>query len=68
MSGVVNNFPKDQTLPYLFINACLQKDLKKVEACLLLGVNPNTVSEDGKWSGLSVAAFKNVPQLLNLML
>ena len=61
-------FNKDQYLPFLFIDACLKKDLRKVEACLLLGVNPNTVSEDGKWSGLSVASFENEPQLLDLML
>ena len=58
----------DKKLSYLFITSCEENNLKKVGACITLGVDVNTVSEDGKWSGLTIAAHKNYIKLLDLLL
>ena len=59
---------RTQTLPYLFINACQDNDIVKVNSCINLGVEINTVSEDGLWSGLTIAAKKNYIKLLDILL
>jgi len=59
---------KTQTLPYLFITACRDNDLIKVTSCINLGVDVNTVSENGRWSGLAIAAKKNYTSLLDILL
>jgi len=51
-----------------FIKYCQENDLKRAEACLTLDVDVNTVSEDGHWSGLTVAAYKNYKDLLEILL
>ena len=51
-----------------FIKYCQKNDLKRAEACLTLDVDVNTVSEDGHWSGLTVAAHKNYTELLEILL
>ena len=50
---------KLRNLDQEFVKYCQENDLKKVEACLSLEVDVNTVSEAGWWSGLTVAAHKN---------
>ena len=41
-----------------FLKCCQKNDLKGVESRLSLKVDVNTVSEDGCWSGLTIAAHK----------
>ena len=47
---------------------CERNELEKVKACLTLEVDVNTVSEDGLWSGLTIAAHKNYSELVDLLL
>ena len=51
-----------------FIKYCQENTLEKVKACLTLEVDVNTVSEDGLWSGLTIAAHKNYLELLDILL
>ena len=51
-----------------FLSSCEAGHLEKVSACLTLGVDVNAVSEDGKCSGLSLAAASNQLDLLDLLL
>ena len=53
-----------------FLNACWDSDLVTVKDCLEMGVDVNTVSEiyGHALSGLAVAAFKDYPELLDLLL
>ena len=39
-----------------FLKYCKSNNLDKVTDCLSRGVDVNTVSEDGCWSGLTLAA------------
>ena len=39
-----------------------------MRACLTLEVDVNTVSEDGLWCGLTIAAHKNYLELLDILL
>ena len=39
-----------------FLKYCHENDQKSAEACLTLKVDVNTVSENGHWSGLTIAA------------
>ena len=50
------------------IDYCHGNQLEEVKACLTLKVDVNTVSEDGRWSGLTVAAYKNYTELLEILL
>ena len=68
LSKVKTGDNSDNKLSFLFITSCQENELDGVKACLLLKVNVNTVSEDGKWSGLTIAAHKKFPQLLDLLL
>ena len=47
---------------------CWENQLEKVKACLTLEVDVNTVSEDGCWSGLTIAAWKNNMELMEIFL
>ena len=55
-----------------FIQYCEGNELEKVKACLTLGVDVNTVSKDKygttTYSGLTIAANKNYPELVDLLL
>ena len=51
-----------------FIQYCWTNELEKVKACLTLKVNVNTVSDYGYWSGLTIAAYMNYPELVDLLL
>ena len=51
-----------------FLNHCLANNLDGVGICLSRGVDVNTVSEDGSWSGLTIAADKNYQELLEILL
>ena len=51
-----------------FIYFCEKNDLEKVRACLTLELDVNTVSETGLWSGLTIAAYKNYLELLDVLL
>ena len=55
-------------LGFLFIIFCKENDVEKVKCCIKLGVNVNTVSEDGNWSGLTIAAHKSYTKLMDLLL
>ena len=50
------------------IDYCHGNQLEEVKACLTLKVDVNTVSEDGEWSGLTIAAKKNNLELLEIFL
>ena len=53
----------------LFLPACQNNDLDRVKAFLKgLNVNVNTLSEDGQWSGVTIAAKQNYIELLDLLL
>ena len=49
----------DKKLSYLFITSCEENNIKKVEACITLGVDVNTVSEDGTWHGILGTGIPN---------
>ena len=53
-----------------FIENCHKNDLNGVTDCLFRGVDINTVSESeyGDWSGLTIAAYNNNPELLEILL
>ena len=51
-----------------FLKYCWENKLDKVSDCLSRGVDVNTVSEDGCWTGLHIACYKGYPELLNLLL
>ena len=51
-----------------FLKYCRSNNLDMVRDCLSRGVDVNTVSEDGDWRGLTVAAYKNYPELLEILL
>ena len=51
-----------------FLQNSHDNNLEGVTDCLSHGVDVNTVSEDGKWSGLTIAAKKNYPELLEILL
>jgi len=51
-----------------FLQHCQANNLEGVTDCLSRGVDVNTVSEDGRWSGLTIAATKNYPELLEILL
>ena len=59
---------KSRNLDEEFLKYCQENDLKRAEACLTLDVDVNTVSEDGCWSGLTVAAHNNDTELLEILL
>ena len=52
----------------VLIQNCHYNNLHGVRDCLSRGVDVNTVSEDGEWSGLTIAAEKNYPELLEILL
>ena len=58
----------EQKLGFHFITFCQENDVEKVNYCIKLGVNVNTVSEDGVLSGLTIASMENFPELLELLL
>ena len=51
-----------------FLQHCTDNNLDKVRHHLFRGVDVNTVSEDGRWSGLTIAAEKNYTELLEILL
>ena len=51
-----------------WIQYCHDDQREKVTACLTLQVDVNTVSEDGRWSCLTIAAEKNNLKLVDLLL
>ena len=51
-----------------FLKYCWENELEKVKVCLTRNVDISTVSEDGCWSALTIAAYKNYLDLLNLLL
>ena len=51
-----------------FLKYCWENELEKVKVCLTRNVDVSTVSEDGCWSALTIAAYKNYLDLLNLLL
>ena len=51
-----------------FIQHCQNNELERVTDCLSRGVDVNTVSGDGRWSGLTIAAWQENPELLSVLL
>lgn len=51
-----------------FLRNCEENNLDGVRDCLSRSVDVNTVSEDGHWSGLTIAAEENYPELLEILL
>ena len=51
-----------------FLKHCDDNNLEGVNGCLSRGVDVNTVSEDGYWSGLTIAARNNYLELLEILL
>ena len=51
-----------------FLKYCQENNLIKVRESLSLGVDVNTVSDNGRWSALTIAAHKNYPELLDILL
>ena len=59
------------SLSKFFLNSCWTNDLEKVRECLDQGVDVNIVKElrsgEKKYSGLTIAAEKNYPELVDLL-
>jgi len=51
-----------------FLRNCGENNLAGVRESLSRGVDVNTVCEDGHWSGLTIAAEENYPELLEILL
>ena len=51
-----------------FLQHCRDNNIREVKDCLTQGTDVNTVSEDGRWSALTIAAHKSSPELLNILL
>lgn len=51
-----------------FLAHCQDNNLAGVADCLFRGVDVNTVSEDGNWFGIYIAARWNYPKLLDILL
>jgi len=51
-----------------FLQHCHDNNLDGVRESLSRGADVNTVSEDGHWSGLTIAAVWNYPELLEILL
>ena len=52
----------------MYLQYCKDNKLEDVRACLSEGVDVNAVSDNGRWSALTIAAHKNLPDLLELVL
>ena len=52
----------------MYLQYCKDNRLEDVRACLSEGVDVNAVSDNGRWSALTIAAHKNLPDLLELVL
>ena len=52
----------------IFFESCENGNLEKVKACVTLGFNVNSVSPDGKETGLGIAAGKDNLELLEYLL
>ena len=57
---------KRENLARKFLENCHENNLVGVTKSMSRGVDVNTVSEDGRWSGLTIAAEKNYPELLEM--
>ena len=51
-----------------FLQHCREHNLDGLRESLSYGVDVNTVSEDGHWSGLTIAATRNYLKLLEILL
>ena len=52
----------------VFLQCCKENEVEEVTTCLAQGADVNTVSANGRWSGLTIAAHMNYPELLDLLL
>ena len=52
----------------VFISACSLNNVIKAELALSLGVDINTVSRDGRWSGLTAAAWNGSQKIVKMLL
>ena len=52
----------------VFIDSCKRNNVAKARMALSLGVDINCVTEDGKWSGLTVAAANNALEVVTWLL
>ena len=52
----------------MFLARCLENNLEDVKSCMSQGADVNTVSRNGRWSGLTWAADKNHTELLDVLL
>ena len=59
---------KRENLARKFLENCHENNLVGVTKSMSRGVDVNTVSEDGRWSGLTIAAQMNYPELLEILL
>ena len=51
-----------------FLDHCHENNISEVKKCLSRGVDVNTVSGDGDWSGLIIAAWNDYSDLVDLLL
>ena len=66
--STARNTNRRRDLPAEFLTYCTNNQLDQVRACLTLSVSPNTVTDDNKWSGLSIAASNNYEELLDILI
>ena len=59
---------KRENLARKFLENCHENNLVGVTKSMSRGVDVNTVSEDGQWTGLTIAADKNYQELLEILL
>ena len=51
-----------------FLQDCWHNNQEGVRDCLSRGVDVNSLSEDGRWSGLTIATRKNYLELVEIFL
>lgn len=51
----------------IFISACSLNNVIKAELALSLGVDLNTISRDGRWCGLTAAAWNGRQKIVKML-
>ena len=59
---------RSRTLVDIYFESCQKNNIEEVQHCIALGVNINSVSSGGLWSGLAICAKNNYLQLLDILL
>ena len=58
----------DDDTGQVFVDCCKRNNVVKARMALALGVDINTVTEDGRWAGLTIAAANNALDIMDWLL